>query len=448
MFEEIHPSRFLSFTIPGPNPTSPAIRIAVLDSPIELTTADSPPVVAAMIVPERRESDWIFSTEFGQIQLLLSSPNVRRLILIGELPIDGVGDGDGATTIYRRPLETDYQHRIEEILKSLVTALAPKCCFTDGNIDVPFMSYEDDIVRSVVLEKCVGPCVGEMLVEDVEMEKDDKGNRDFRRRLRFKRMPILIQSEIRIVPKTDFGSDKVEIGGEVEFQPDLRVLVHVYLVPMVASISLIASNIEERIRAGVWPSALCVGVGGGALPGFLRSQLGFFVTGVEMDEEVLKIARRYFGLEDGDGIQYHIGDAMQIIPGLAGQGGIPKGIDLKFEVIMVDLDSGDMLNGVSAPPLEFVSKHILLAAKSLLCEHGIFVVNVIPPSSSFYEKLKHQFKEVFDELYEIDSGNEENFVLIAKVLPTVSSICDSENNFLKTLRTVISGAFMDSIRRV
>ncbi|GLT75330.1 hypothetical protein SLA2020_470630 [Shorea laevis] len=457
-FEGIHPARFLSFTIPSPSPsfTPPTLRVAVLDSPIQPDTADSPPVVAAMFVPKHRESDWIFSTEAGQLQLLLGSPNIQRLILIGEHPVGG----RFSTTIYRRPLETDSQKRLEESLIPLVTALAPKSCFINGSFNVPILSYEDNVVCSVVLEKCVGPVVGEMLVEDVEIESGGEGKREFRRRLRFKRLPNLVQTEIRIVPKTGFDSEKTEIGGNVEFQPDFLALVHVYLVPMVASLALIASRIEERIEAGFRPKALCVGVGGGALLGFLRSQLGFHVVGVEMDEEVLRIARRYFGLEVGDCIQLFVGDAIEFMKELANQANNHKEMndccletnnddaDPKFDVIMVDLDSSDMCSGVSAPPLEFVRKSVLLAAKSVLGESGIFVINVIPPSRLFYEKLIHQFKEVFHELYEIDSGNGENFVLIAKVLPTMSSIGDVENSFLKKLRLVVSGAYMDSIRKI
>ncbi|KAH6803030.1 hypothetical protein C2S51_034476 [Perilla frutescens var. frutescens] len=54
----------------------------------------------------------------------------------------------------------------------------------------------------------------------------------------------------------------------------------------------------------------------------------------------------------------------------------------KFDIVMVDLDSSDVMNGVCAPPVEFVEKYVLRA-------------------------------EVFEELYEIDVGNGENFVLIA-----------------------------------
>ncbi|XVF75709.1 hypothetical protein PTKIN_Ptkin13bG0208500 [Pterospermum kingtungense] len=456
IFETIQPSRFLSFTIPNPNPnpslSSPLIRIAILDSPIHSTTtfsSSSPtPDVAAMVVPKHHESDWIFSTESGHLQLLLSFPNIQRLILIGQQPII---DGPGSPSIYRRPTDSGSLGNLETTLKPLVIALSPKNYFKNRTLEVPFLSYEDNVICSLVLEKCIGNFVGEMLVEDVEIEPTDQG-REFRRRLRFKRMPNLVQTEIRIMPQSVSCLDSVEIGGNsIEFSPDLGVLVHVYLVPMVASLALIGSWIEERVQAGLRPKALCLGVGGGALIGFLKTQLNFQVVGVEVDEEVLRVARKYFALEDGDFIQLCVGDGMELMEKLAGGDSGCEGVghmDPPFDVIMVDLDSIDLRNGVTAPPLEFVRNKILLAARSILCEYGIFVINTIPPNRSFYETLIHDFREVFPELYEIDVGNGENFVLIAKALPTASSINDCENNFLRKLRVAISGAYMDSIKRI
>ncbi|PQQ21511.1 methyltransferase-like protein 13 [Prunus yedoensis var. nudiflora] len=100
-----------------------------------------------------------------------------------------------------------------------------------------------------------------MVVEDVEIESGGEASkREFRRRLRFKRMPNLVQTEYLSAPL--FGS----YGG--------------------ASLQLIASYIEGRIRSGFRPKALCLGVGGGALLGFLKAELGFQVMGVEADKEV------------------------------------------------------------------------------------------------------------------------------------------------------------------
>ncbi|MFS7997950.1 hypothetical protein Hanom_Chr12g01148001 [Helianthus anomalus] len=43
--------------------------------------------------------------------------------------------------------------------------------------------------------------------------------------------------------------------------------------------TLIVSSVNDRIRQGFSPRALCLGVGGGALLGFLNSKLGFEIVG-------------------------------------------------------------------------------------------------------------------------------------------------------------------------
>lgn len=399
-----------------------------------------------MLVPSRRESDWVFSTESGHLQLLLNSPGISRLIL--------AGDSRPSPQIYRRPLEDDVSFRsmnglLEVSLKPLFLALSPKSCFELGIPDIPILRYEDNVVSSVVLRTVVGSFVGEMLVEDVEIENEKKcSQREFRRRLRFKRMPNLVQTEVRIVPKVGFGPEFGGIG-EVEFSPDVGVLVHAYLAPMVASLRLISSHVEERFCSGFMPRALCLGVGGGALLTFLRTQLGFEVLGVEEDGDVLKVGREFFGLEDCDFLKVVVGDAMEFVEKVAHResAGSLNGVGDKFDVIMVDLDSCDAENVVCAPPLEFRRKCVLLAARSILSDKGILVLNVVPQTSAFYETMKHDLREVFSELYEIDVGNGENFVLVAMGTPNMSSIRDCENSFITKLKLVISGAFMDSIEK-
>ncbi|XP_061998467.1 uncharacterized protein LOC133715822 [Rosa rugosa] len=450
-FEMINPSRFTTFTFPNPcdSTTTSLLRVAVLDSPFQ-PPAD-PPRVAAMLVPKHRHSDWIFSTHSGHLHHLLSSPGISRLILIGD-------SSHHSPPIYRRPLKDDDTSCDDELavsLKPLFLALSPKSCFKHGIPEIPILSYEDNLISSLVLEKCVGCLVGEMVVEDVEIDcGGEVSKREFRRRLRFKRMPNLIQTEVRIVPKMGFGLDCVGIG-QVEFRLDDSVLVHSYLVPMVASLSLAAPYIEGRIRSGVRPKALCLGVGGGALLGFMRTQLGFQVVGVEADEEVLSVSRRYFGLEDGEHIKVCVGDALEFIEKLAGACEVEVGCDVgrgndvntKFDVILVDLDSSDARDGLIAPPLEFVRKPVLLSARSILCDNGILAINVIPPNTSFYKTLVHEFRDVFNDLYEIDVGNGENFILIAVASPLMPS-SDCENCFLTKLGNAISGAYLNSIKKI
>lgn len=468
IFDTLIPSRFIAFTIPYPDPSLShchvqLLRVAVLDSPVQQSES---PQVALMLVPKNREHDWIFSTESGHLQLVSNFPTISRLILMGDQP-----DPDlGSSIIVPKKIDAPDQKRLQESLMPLAIALSRKICFKNGNYNIPILDYEDNVLSSVVLEKCVADSVGEMLVEDVEIKNDSSSechNREFRRRLRFKRMPNLIQTEVKVVPETCISSNSVKIGENVKFIPDISILVHVYLVPMVAGCALISSLIEERIRGGFRPKALCLGVGGGALVGFLTTLLDFEVLGVEIDEEVVRVARQYFGLEETEISRVCVGDAIEFIQKLAcrvdrqysnllgdslvdGSCCLDNIDDLttKFEVIMVDLDSGDASFGITAPPLDFVTGNVLLATKLVLSESGILVVNMIPPNKSFYEIMIQEYRKVFHELYGIDVGNGENFVLIATVSPVVCSFVNGQDTFLRKLRLLISGAYIDSIRKI
>ncbi|XP_022139329.1 methyltransferase-like protein 13 [Momordica charantia] len=449
MFESLEPSRFVSFSFPNPCDSQSYLRVAVLDSPIESTGSLS---VAAMFVPPGRETDWIFSTESGHYQLLFNSPGILRLILVGDQqsPVD-----DDALMIYNRSSDEDLASiwiRLEVSLRPIFLALSPKSCFRTGIPEVPILSYVDNVMCSVVLERCIGSYVGEFLIEDVEIERESRTEmfetREFRRRLRFRTMPNFIQTEIRIIPETNLNQEGVEIQN-IEFKPDTRVLVHPYLPPMAASLSLIDSSIDGKIQIGHKPKALCVGVGGGALLSFLVTHLDFEVVGVEIDMEVLRVARQYFGLAENEFLHISIGDAIEFLENTS------KSVKKQkpgYDVIMVDLDSSDARNsGIVAPPLEFVGRDVLLSVRSVLSEHGIVVMNVIPPDKLFFENLIEKFRSVFDDLFQIDVDNGENFVVIGSVCPIRSLprvIRENKNSFLCRLRFLLSGAYMDSIKRI
>ncbi|CAK9321551.1 unnamed protein product [Citrullus colocynthis] len=450
MFEALNPSRFISFSFPNPCNSHSSLRIAVLDSPIEPTGS---PSVAAMFVPPGLETDWIFSTESGHYHLLFDSPGISRLILVGDQ--ESV-TGHDSLLIYKRQDSASTWSRLVVSLQPLFLALFPKSCFKNGIPEVPILSFVDNLICSVVLERCIGSSVGEFLVENVEIERESFETREFRRRLRFKRMPNLIQTEIRIIPEANLNLDGVEIQN-IEFKPDTRVLVHPYLPPMAASLSLIASSIDEQIQTGHRPKALCVGVGGGALLSFLAAHLDFEVVGVEMDMEVLRVAQQYFGLVENEFLHISIGDATEFLENASKSnkkqkcGSFGVHMSSEYDVIMVDLDSSDAQNGMSSPPLEFVGRDVLLSARSVLSEHGILVMNVIPVDKLFFETMVDELRSVFDDMFQIDVDNGENFVVIASVCPIKSfpNVTKNEmNSFSSRLRLLLSGAYMDSIKRI
>ncbi|KAI3721810.1 hypothetical protein L2E82_32828 [Cichorium intybus] len=382
LFETLVPSRIIIFTTPNPVNhrcylRTPRVRVAVLDSPVD---DDAPQKIAAMIVPEQRETDWNFCTDTGHLQLLSNYPGLSRLILIGNnLPPNSL------PCIYIRPPDTDTDDRkkLEEELQPLFISLHPKACLQNGLPKTRFVTYEDDLLYRKIIARFVGPFVGEFVVEDVLLESDEDSVGDLlRRRLRFKRMPSLIQSEVLLYPKIDGEIVTAVLNLEnfmkmknAKFYVDTTVLVHPYLTPMVSGLFLIASHLNERIQQGFTPRALCLGVGGGSLLSFLNTELGFEVTGVEVDEVVLTAATQHFGL--------------------------------------------------------------------LLGDHGVLIMNVVPLDNVFYTKLIQKLKDVFQKVYEIDVEDEENYVFMATVSPTFfnDDVCD----LFEKLRSVIPEDYIESM---
>ncbi|XP_023773077.1 uncharacterized protein LOC111921731 [Lactuca sativa] len=470
MFETLTPSRIVTCTTPNPVNhrcylRTPRIRVVVLDSPVPVA-ADDLPKIAAMIVPDQRETDWTFCANSGLRQLLLDYPNISRLILIGnDLP------PNPHPCIYTRPPDTDTvdvdRKKLEDELQSLVMSLHPKVCFQNGLPKIRFLTYEDDLLYRVIVATFVGPVVGEFVVEDVLMEvHDDSVDKKLRRNLRFKRMPNLIQSQVHLYPvMADDGKVVADVISleylkkmkNVKFQIDTTILVHSYLAPMVSGLFFIGSHLNKRIRQGFPPRALCLGVGGGALLTFLNTQMGFEVVGVEIDEAVLSAAKQFFGFNNGNSIQLIVGDAIELIQNSAMQqkkGATDDsdpdvkidGLDAKFDVVMVDLDSNEPRYGIRAPPLEFVKKSVIQAVRLLFDDdHGVCIINVVPVDDLFYKTLVQELKDAFHSVHEIDVEDEDNVVLVATVSEPTSSMDEDAAAFLEKLMHEIPEGLLESV---
>ncbi|KAI0496814.1 hypothetical protein KFK09_023138 [Dendrobium nobile] len=443
VFERIVPSQFLSFSFPNPlaspgNPYADTLRVAVADSPSS-TSNPSLPAIAAVLVPHGREDDWVFSTAAGQFQLLLflSSPKltISRLVLIGDLPSPSSSlprpyhrsqpDGDG------KLLDC-----FQESLIPLLLALCPKDAFLNDVPTIPFLSYEDNVIRSTPVERLVGPSAGEMLVEDVEIDLSPSLP-ERRRRLRFKKMPNLIQTQVRLLPES------VDAG---IFRPEMGSLVQPYLSPMVSALFLNASAIDDAFASGCVPWILCVGVGGGPLLASLRCHLGFRVLGVEADVVVLSVARRHFGLVEGEFLKVVVDDGIKLIEDFA----LERSKGNLFHAIMVDLDEEDPMKGIGAPPAEFLQVSVLVGARMALYPDGILVVNVIPSNESSYANMIKLFREVFCELYELKVENGENFVIIATVSPigSVAKKIKKQGGIYEKLKQLDCEIFIDRIKKI
>ncbi|KAL4576758.1 hypothetical protein LXL04_012857 [Taraxacum kok-saghyz] len=441
-FDAITPSQFITFE--DLNPLNHCrllhtlqLRVAVLDSPTAKSDDESP-VIATMIVPENMETDWNFCTESGHINLLFKFENISRLILIGNTP-----PPDQELDDYRRPPDFDPEERemVKDELKPLIRVLHPKVSFNHGLLPEPlFVIYDDNVAYRVTIAKFTGPIVGEFLVEDVELV----GNQQLRRRMRFKRTPNLIQSEVILHPFSLFDIttprdlESLRNNKNVTFEINTRLFVHQYLIAMVSGLSVISSYLNKHLSQ----MTLCLGIGGGVLLNFLLTQMGSHLTGVEADPMVLEAARRHFGFNKSGPMEVFypiVGDAIEYIQRF------PRNKH-RFQVVFVDLDASEANNEFRAPPPEFVKKSVLQGLRFLVSENGVLIMNVVPLNEVLYVAMIEELKEIFHKVYEIDLENEENFVVIATPSADSSSnVDDRDNKFLKKLRSVIPGTYLNSI---
>ncbi|KAL4576769.1 hypothetical protein LXL04_012868 [Taraxacum kok-saghyz] len=468
MFKTLKPKQVVICTHPNPvnhrcHLHTPRIRVRVLDSPVAFT-GPGLPKIAAMIVPVHRETDWNFCTNAGHLQLLYDYSNLSRLILISnDLPPD-----QQHPSMYILPPVTDTvdSKKLEDALQPLVMSLHPIVSFKNGLPKPRFLKYEDDLLYREIKATFVGPFVGEFVVEDVLLEcYDDSVDKKLRRNLRFKRMPNLIQSQVHLYPVNENGKtvtavvnlENLQKWKNVRFEIDTELLVHSYLTPMVTGLLLISPHLNDRIQQRITPRALCLGVGGGALLTFLNTKLGFEVVGVEADQAVLTAATQHFGFNKSGSIQVIVGDAIDVIQNFPFQqtkknaddsDSDPnvkvEGVDCKFDVVMVDLDSS---YGYGAPPQDFVKKSVFEAVRLLLHDHGVVIINVVPLNDQKYKTFVEKLKGVFHKVYEIDVEEESNCVLMATLSPSTYSY-GYNNAFVEKLRRAIVEDYMESIEEL
>ncbi|KAL2651853.1 hypothetical protein R1flu_019981 [Riccia fluitans] len=357
-FEEIKAGRRTSLEFPLSNSVS--VTAVVLDSTRAASGQTTDCRCAALIVPRQREKEWVYSTEGGQWQLLVSA-GVSRLIILFRRR-----DSVKQAKQYQRRVNIS-DEALETILRPLVLALTPKILFCGGIPKIPFLNYSDSVIQRVEKEVAYSSLTGFMMVEDVELKPElEEGSRSscvsrissqfpggehesielvtssskssstWKRRLIFQRMPNLIQTEAALMihpqpgskpcgreRKAEGSSSKRKEKGFPQTRQGLeRVvdhsrLVHKYLPPIVAGFVLISPVLDSSIRSRQKAKVFCIGVGGGALPTFLHHQFDFHIKVIDVDGVVLDLARRHFGLKEGSSLEVTAGDGLDAVAEIA-----------------------------------------------------------------------------------------------------------------------------------
>jgi spermidine synthase len=154
---------------------------------------------------------------------------------------------------------------------------------------------------------------------------------------------------------------------------------------------------------------LVVGLGGGTLS---RMTAHYFpdaqVDSVEIDPDVVEVARKYFLFRESKNIRVFVRDGRVQIKSLVRQ-------KAKYDIIMLDAFRGGYI------PYHLTTKEFLEECRSILSPGGVVVAN-LRPGFLLYEYQRRTFAKVFKSDYAFGGGD--NKILVA--LPQKVSLTQSE----------------------
>lgn len=156
---------------------------------------------------------------------------------------------------------------------------------------------------------------------------------------------------------------------------------------------------------------LIVGLGGGALPVFLRRHYPLLQIDVaEIDPEVLTAATLYFGFRQDDLLKAHVGDGRSFIENT------PAG---RYDLIILDAF------GSTEVPAHLATAEFLQAVRRALAPSGVAVSNLWKSGyNRKYDAMLRTYQEVFAAVEVVETSRDVNTVLFA--LPRVSSLSRAE----------------------
>jgi spermidine synthase len=145
---------------------------------------------------------------------------------------------------------------------------------------------------------------------------------------------------------------------------------------------------------------LVVGLGGGTLPGFLRRHYpDAAIDVVEIDADVVEVAKMYFGFREDSLMWVHVGDGREFIESVR---------QPAYDVMFLDA-----FGSHSVPP-HLTTQEFLQAVRRALVPGGVAVGNVWKRSQNpLYDDMVRTYQEVFDELVVLNVAGAVNMILLA-----------------------------------
>lgn len=145
--------------------------------------------------------------------------------------------------------------------------------------------------------------------------------------------------------------------------------------------------------------ALVVGLGGGTLPMFLRHHFPqAAIDAVEIDPDVVHVARTYFGFREDGRMRATVGDGREFI----------ERTRQPYDIIFLDAFGSD------AVPAHLTTREFLQAVRRAVRKDGVVVGNIWQREfNPLHDSMVRTYQDVFDELYILSVQGTSNEILLA-----------------------------------
>ncbi|EDV29653.1 uncharacterized protein TRIADDRAFT_49728 [Trichoplax adhaerens] len=355
--------------------SNPRYSLTLVDSPRANSKSGK---FAVFIVPEGRETEWMFSTCAGRSQLAADA-GFERLVVVH--------------------LQRGHQYKdmqtIQDELSAKVLELKP-----DGlshKHQIPYLSVGDNLGNRTVICEGKSELSGEYIIEDVIVD-----NQKFRRLL-FLSNKNVVQSEglLRTVKKK-------KKKGKSNSSSTREEINHLYLAcnhhaVIVSGLSLMEQLIDS-LDTGF--NVLLIGLGGGNLPMFMHKLLPqISVDCVDIDEAIVDVAVKWFNFKADDRLNAHVDDGLQFIDRYA------RG--KRYAIVIFDVNSGDNTTGMSCPPKQFTTLDLLQNVANMLSKNGIFMLNLVCRDSDLRAEVIGNVKSAFKYLFSVKIEQQVNEIIFA-----------------------------------
>ena len=144
-------------------------------------------------------------------------------------------------------------------------------------------------------------------------------------------------------------------------------------------------------------SILVLGCGAGSIPTIVYKELGLHtkMDAVEIDEKVIELGNKYFGLDQFSNLNVVLDDAMNFV----------ATTNKKYDLVLVDL-----FKGIDVPK-EFLSQHFFEQIKSVLNNNGEVLLNYVAYNYETKQKvsnIENSLNKIFPnkvKIYQLENIN-------------------------------------------